>query len=211
MISMMLRLVFPSRRGVTMTTSITTSVITTPSAGTFVYLLTNIYQSFSFKLSVDGTISITEYCHTSKNLVDTLDDVGTPVSEQELVLQILRNLPASCHSIVNVITNTKPFPSFLDVGNTLLLHESREDNSKDTTDVVASPSTALFTTTDNIGKCTNRTNKNIGNGHGDSKGAGNSNGFISGGGFAGNTSGTSPQHAQRVFHHWHTHSAPNSV
>ncbi|GKA56433.1 hypothetical protein Tco_0755505 [Tanacetum coccineum] len=140
-----------------MTTPITTS-ITTPSAGTFVYSLTTIYQSFSFKLSID----------------------------------------ASCHSIVNVITNTKPFPSFLDVGNTLLLHESREDNSKDTTDVVASPSTALFTTTDNIGKGTNRTNKNMGNGHGASEGAGNFNGFIGGGGFAGNTSGTSLQHAQQM-------------
>ncbi|GJV31852.1 hypothetical protein Tco_1392252 [Tanacetum coccineum] len=120
-----------------MTTPITTS-ITTPSAGTFVYSLTTIYQSFSFKLSID------------------------------------------------------------DVGNMLLLHESREDNSKDTTDVVASPSTALFPTTDNIGKCTNRTNKNMGNDHGASKGAGNFNGFIGGGGFAGNTSGTSPQHAQQM-------------
>lgn len=75
-----------------------------------------------------GASSITEYCHNLKHLADALADVDSDITELELVMQILRGLPPSYHSIVDVITNTKPFPSFLETKNMLLVHETREDN-----------------------------------------------------------------------------------
>lgn len=79
-----------------------------------------------FRNTKKGASSITEFCHTLKNLADDLKDVDSPITESELVMQILRQLPPSYHSIVDVITNTKSLPSFLEVKNMLLLHESHE-------------------------------------------------------------------------------------
>ncbi|XP_023762220.1 uncharacterized protein LOC111910624 [Lactuca sativa] len=128
---------------------------TIPTANQLVYAVTNVYNQFSFKLSVDGskyklwrrtfldickgakvsghitgkskpngakdedwealdsrmsrmlqlqdqfrntkkgTSTITEFCHTLKNLADAFADVESPITEIELVMQILRQLPAS--------------------------------------------------------------------------------------------------------------------
>ncbi|KAJ9545500.1 hypothetical protein OSB04_025207 [Centaurea solstitialis] len=64
-----------------------------------------------------GVLSITDYCHTLKDIADSLADVDTKISEQDLVLQILQHLPPSYQSLVDVITHTKPFPSFLEAKN----------------------------------------------------------------------------------------------
>lgn len=61
-----------------------------------------------------GSSSITEFYHSLKNIVDALADYDSKIDELKLVMQILRQLPPSYHSIVDVITNTKPFPSFLE-------------------------------------------------------------------------------------------------
>lgn len=65
-----------------------------------------------FRNTKKGASTITDFCHTLKNLADALADVESPITEIELAMQILRQLPASYHSIVDVITNTKPFPTF---------------------------------------------------------------------------------------------------
>ena len=74
------------------------------------------------------SFSITTFCHTLKNLDEALADCESNIDEIELVMQILRQLPPSHHNIVDVITNTSPFPSFLEAKNLLLLHESREES-----------------------------------------------------------------------------------
>lgn len=43
-------------------------------------------------------------------------------------MQIRHQLAPSYHSINDVITNTKPFPSFLEANNILLLHDSHEQS-----------------------------------------------------------------------------------
>lgn len=91
-----------------------------------------------FRSTKKGSHSITEYCHTLKNLADDLQDVDSPITEIELVMQILRQLPPSYHSLVDVITNSKPFPSFLEAKNMLLLHKSREAASESTIDSMMS-------------------------------------------------------------------------
>ncbi|KAJ9567352.1 hypothetical protein OSB04_003318 [Centaurea solstitialis] len=138
---------------------------------TLVFSIINCPVAFSFKLpsvtQKKGALSITDYCHTLKDIADSLADVDTKISEQDLVLQILQHLPPSYQSLVDVITHTNPFPSFLEAKNMLLLHESREDQPDPTTDTHLSPSSALYSTSapTNTGKTrykNNRGNKNTG-------------------------------------------------
>nr|GEY96078.1 hypothetical protein [Tanacetum cinerariifolium] len=77
-----------------------------------------------------GLMSVTEYYHTLKSLVDSLVDLDGPVSETELVMKILRLLPSSYNSMKDIITNTKPFPTFVNARNMLLLHVSRDEYSE---------------------------------------------------------------------------------
>ncbi|VFQ62470.1 unnamed protein product [Cuscuta campestris] len=46
-----------------------------------------------FRTTTKGSLSIAAYCQTLRNLADWLDDVDATVSEQQLVLQVLRGLP----------------------------------------------------------------------------------------------------------------------
>lgn len=82
-----------------------------------------------------GSSSIIEFCHTIKNLSNDLKDIDSTITKIELVMQILHQLPPSYHSIVDVITNMKPLPSFLVAKNMILLHESREVASDATFDL----------------------------------------------------------------------------
>ncbi|VFQ69589.1 unnamed protein product [Cuscuta campestris] len=46
-----------------------------------------------FCTTVKGTKSMVDYCQTLKNLADCLDDIDAPVTDNQLVLQLLRGLP----------------------------------------------------------------------------------------------------------------------
>ncbi|KAJ9558152.1 hypothetical protein OSB04_012766 [Centaurea solstitialis] len=131
-----------------------------------------------------GALSITDFCHQLKNLADALADCDSKIDEIELVMQILRQLPPSYHSIVDVITNTKPFPSFLEAKNMLLLHESREESIQSHTDPPLTSSAALYSSAQN-GKPKNKTNRGKNNGRFASKGVGNTNVSASSHSFAG--------------------------
>ncbi|KAL4562284.1 hypothetical protein LXL04_034484 [Taraxacum kok-saghyz] len=127
-----------------------------------------------FRNTKKGASIIQEYCHNLKHLADALHDVDSTISELELVMQILRGLPSSYHSIVDVITNTKPFPSFLEAKNMLLLHENREDTNDTLQDPTHSTTTALYSSSQQSGKTKNKWNKNRNNNRGTSKGGNNS-------------------------------------
>ncbi|KAJ9545573.1 hypothetical protein OSB04_025280 [Centaurea solstitialis] len=96
-----------------------------------------------FRNTKKGTSSITDFCLNLKNLADALAACDSKIDETELVMQILRQLPPSYHSIVDVITNTKPFPSFLEAKNMLLLHESRNESIKPHPDTPLTSSAAF--------------------------------------------------------------------
>ncbi|KAJ9565369.1 hypothetical protein OSB04_001335 [Centaurea solstitialis] len=116
-----------------------------------------------FRNTKKGALSITDFCHQLKNLADALADCDSKIDEVELVMQILRQLPPSYHSIVDVITNTKLFPSFLEAKNMLLLHESREESLESHTDPPLTSSAALYSSAQN-GKPKNKTNRGKNNG-----------------------------------------------
>ncbi|KAJ9553280.1 hypothetical protein OSB04_017325 [Centaurea solstitialis] len=124
-----------------------------------------------FRNTKKGALSITDFCHQLKNLADALADCDSKIDEVELVMQILRQLPPSYHSIVDVITNTKPFPSFLEAKNMLLLHESREESHESHTDPPLTSSAALYSSAQN-GKPKTKTNRGKNNGRFASKGGG---------------------------------------
>ncbi|KAJ9565039.1 hypothetical protein OSB04_001005 [Centaurea solstitialis] len=153
-----------------------------------------------FRNTKKGTLSITDFCHNLKNLADALADCDSKIDEVELVMQILRQLPPSYHSIVDVITNTKPFPSFLEGKNMLLLHESREESVEPHIDTPLTSSAALYSSAQSApnGKSKNKFNKGRNNGCVASKGGGNTNVSASSHSFAGNQGhsqayfGTSP-------------------
>ncbi|KAJ9565780.1 hypothetical protein OSB04_001746 [Centaurea solstitialis] len=87
------------------------------------------------------------FCHNLKNLADALADCDSKIDEIELLMQILRQLPPPYHSIVDVITNTKPFPSLLEAKNMLLLHESHEESIEPHPDTALTFFAALYSST----------------------------------------------------------------
>lgn len=78
------------------------------------------------------------------------------ITDIELVMQILRQLPPSYHNIVDVITNTKPYLSFLEAKNMLLLHESREVSTEFIPKTFMTQNFALFSLGMSIGTGLNR-------------------------------------------------------
>ncbi|GKE88734.1 hypothetical protein Tco_1566209 [Tanacetum coccineum] len=92
-------------------------------------------------------MSVTEYCHTLKSLADSLAGLDAPVSETELVMQILRQLPSSYNSIKDIITNTIPFPMFVNARNMLLLDKSRDEYSEPRIEPMLDATISLYHTT----------------------------------------------------------------
>lgn len=105
-----------------------------------------------FQLQKKGTLSIHEYCTLMKDLSDQLRDVGHEVSEQSLVLSILRSLPEGYDTQKSTIPLQKPFPSFLKTESILC---SRELTIKEHEEQSTIPATALTDHT-TINTTTNR-------------------------------------------------------
>ncbi|VFQ97288.1 unnamed protein product [Cuscuta campestris] len=78
-----------------------------------------------FRTTTKGSLSMTTYCQTLRNLADWLDDVDAPVSEQQLVLQVLRGLPDDLRSQTSFLQYQTPPPTFLQTRLTLLLIEQQ--------------------------------------------------------------------------------------
>lgn len=58
-------------------------------------------------------------------------------------MQILRQLPPY-DIIINALTKMKPFPSFLEAKNMLILLECHEESTKATSDAILTSSAALY-------------------------------------------------------------------
>lgn len=94
-----------------------------------------------------------------KNLTEALADCDSKIDKIEIVMQILCQLQQPYHSIVDVITNTKSFPAFLEAENMLLLHESREEVIYPTGDPTLTSSAALYSSTPTSRKSKNKFNR----------------------------------------------------
>jgi hypothetical protein len=70
-----------------------------------------------------GDLSVGEFCRQMKTKADALRDLGHAVPEPTLVLNVLRGLNSSFDHLRTWITRQKPFPTFLQVWDDLVLEE----------------------------------------------------------------------------------------
>ncbi|VFQ98813.1 unnamed protein product, partial [Cuscuta campestris] len=74
-----------------------------------------------FRTTVKGSTPMAAYCQELRNIADWLDDVDAPVSEHQLILQMLRGLPDDLQAQTSFLQFQDPMPSFLQVRSALLL------------------------------------------------------------------------------------------
>jgi hypothetical protein len=93
----------------------------------------------AFHIFVQGDLSVSEYCRKFKTMADSLADLGSPVEDRILVLNILRGLNQRFEHVCSIIRRYSSFPTFLKVQDDLLL-----EIHMDSTDPSAAP-TPLYT------------------------------------------------------------------
>jgi hypothetical protein len=91
----------------------------------------------AFHNFVQGDLTVSEYCHKFKNMVDALANLRSPVDDRILVLNILRSLNPRFEHLDAIIRRYTPFPSFLKVRNDLILEELHLDSSGPPADATA--------------------------------------------------------------------------
>ena len=70
-----------------------------------------------------GDLSVSEFCHQMKGMADSLGDLGWPVEDRILVLNVLRGLSDRYSYLRMWITRQRPFPTFLQVCDDLVMEE----------------------------------------------------------------------------------------
>jgi hypothetical protein len=101
-----------------------------------------LHLDVAFRIFVQGDLSVSEYCRKFKTMADGLADLGSPVKDRILILNILRGLNQRFEHVGSTIRCYSPFPTFLKVQDDLLLEEIHMDS----TDPSAAPM-ALYTNT----------------------------------------------------------------
>jgi hypothetical protein len=77
----------------------------------------------AFHNFVQGNLSVSEYCRKFKAMADGVADLGSPVEDRILVLNILRGLNQRFERVGSIIRRYSPFLNFLKVRDDLLLEE----------------------------------------------------------------------------------------
>lgn len=135
-----------------------------------------IYLSHEFHSLTQGNLSIADYCQKVKTAADALRDVGHPVTESQLVLNLLSGLNPRFSCTADNIAGAPVLPSFASARNTLLLKELRIANDtkvQNETAMVAAASPANNSTS---GTCAASSSQPRGGGGGGGGGGGSNNG-----------------------------------
>ncbi|XP_066366013.1 uncharacterized protein [Miscanthus floridulus] len=82
-----------------------------------------LYLDAEFRNFLQGDLSVTDYCRRLKGMADALGDLGKPVQDRTLVLNLIRGLNEKFAVIGMHLQRARPFPSFLVARNDLLLEE----------------------------------------------------------------------------------------
>ena len=72
-----------------------------------------VYLDANFYNFTQGDLDITNYCRKLKGMADALRDLGEPVNDRTLVLNLLRGLNGRFEAIGLHLRRGHPFPSFL--------------------------------------------------------------------------------------------------
>ncbi|XP_074266194.1 uncharacterized protein LOC141588661 [Silene latifolia] len=116
--------------------------------------------------------SVSTYCQRLKSLADQLKNVGSPVSQNRLVLQLVSSLSPAYHHVGTIIRQANPLPNFFKARSMLALEEAGLAKKEATG---PSSSATLFsrsnTDSDNGGKgsANSSTNSKGGRGNGGKK------------------------------------------
>ncbi|VFQ63542.1 unnamed protein product [Cuscuta campestris] len=84
-----------------------------------------------FRTTVKGNTSMAAYCQHLQNLADWLDDVDAPVSQHQLVLQMLRGLPDDLQAQTSFLQFQDPLPTFLQARSALMLLDRQRNPMAD--------------------------------------------------------------------------------
>jgi hypothetical protein len=84
-----------------------------------------LYLETAFRQLAQGDLSVDEYCRQMKTMADTLRTLGAPITDECLVLNLLRSLSPRFDRVTPILTRMKPFPTFAETKNDLLLEELR--------------------------------------------------------------------------------------
>jgi hypothetical protein len=82
-----------------------------------------LYADQEFRSFSQGDLPVAEYCRRYKKLAEDLRDLGEPVSDRTLVLNIVRGLNERFQALGLHLRRTNPLPSFLQVRDVLALEE----------------------------------------------------------------------------------------
>ncbi|XP_014489620.1 uncharacterized protein LOC106752450 [Vigna radiata var. radiata] len=93
---------------------------------------------------MDDYPNISAYCQELKMLADQLSNVGAPVSNQRLVLQLIAGLNENYDGVATFIQQTNPLPRFYKARSRLILEETHK--AKQVASTVNNVSTALLIT-----------------------------------------------------------------
>jgi hypothetical protein len=90
-----------------------------------------------FRTFVQGDLSINEYCRKFKAMADDLANLGAPIKDRILILNILRGLNQRFDYVGSIIRRYSPFLNFLKVRDDLLLEEIHMDSTEPTAALMA--------------------------------------------------------------------------
>jgi hypothetical protein len=76
-----------------------------------------------FHAFTQGDLTVADYCRRFKKMADQLADLGSPVQDRTLVLNVLRGLSGRFTNIGIHLPRGFPFPTFQEVQANLLLEE----------------------------------------------------------------------------------------
>jgi hypothetical protein len=84
-----------------------------------------VYLAKEFRNVKQVDLSVGEYLNRQKAAADALADVGAPVSDSDLITNIIKGLDELFNSIADIAPLLTPFPTFLNFCNMLLLQEMK--------------------------------------------------------------------------------------
>ncbi|XP_025813048.1 uncharacterized protein LOC112890360 [Panicum hallii] len=82
-----------------------------------------LYADQEFRAFTQGDLSVVEYCRRFKRMAEDLWDLGQPVTEATLILNIIRGLNERFSALGLHLHHSNPLPTFLQVRDDLRLEE----------------------------------------------------------------------------------------
>jgi hypothetical protein len=84
-----------------------------------------VYLAEEFCNVKQGNLSVGDYLNRQKAAANALAEVGAPVSDSDLVTNVIKGLDERFNSVTDIAPLLTPFPTFLNFHNMLLLQEMK--------------------------------------------------------------------------------------